>query len=177
MKNTIYIIILSSLGSSVFGQVAMGKQSINGAATILDFDNAAGNTKGIILPAVENNNNALAATITDNNGTFLFDKSDQKVKMYENSIWVNLSDKGSITSALASNTNTSVENGKGVIIGSDTTSAKGILVLENDTKSMILPKIANPHTNVKSPYPGMMCYDTTSKTLALFDGTNWNYWK
>lgn len=177
MKKIIYTITLSSLASFAFGQVAIGKQSVTGTTTLLDFDNTTGNTKGIILPAVENNSTALAATVTDNNGTFLFDKSDQKVKMYENSTWVNLSDKGSVTSALTANTNTSAENGKGAIIGADTTTAKGILVLENTTKAMILPQIANPDTSVKSPYPGMMCYDTASKTLALFDGVNWNYWK
>ena len=37
--------------------------------------------------------------------------------------------------------------------------------------------IGYPHLNVKSPYPGMMCFDTVSNTLAVFDGENWNYWK
>jgi hypothetical protein len=55
--------------------------------------------------------------------------------------------------------------------------AKGVLVLESADKAMILPKITNPHTTVKNPYPGMMCYDLTSKSLAVFDGANWNYWK
>lgn len=177
MKKIVYTITLFSLASFAFGQVAIGKQSVTGTTTLLDFDNTAGNTKGIILPAVENNSTALAATVTDNNGTFLFDKSDQKVKMYENSIWVSLSDTGKITNALTANANTSTESGKGAVIGSSTTPAKGILVLENTTKAMILPQIANPHTSVKSPYPGMMCYDTTSKTMAVFDGINWNYWK
>lgn len=179
MKKTLYAFAFAfaSFSSFVFGQVALGKQSVSGTTTILDFDNAAGNTKGIILPAVENTNTALAATVANNNGTFLFDKSDKKVKMYENNQWVNLSDMGAVTTALASNSNTSSENGKGVIIGSSTTPAKGVLILESTTKAMILPQVANPHTSVKSPYPGMMCYDTTSKTLAVFDGVNWNYWK
>ncbi|WP_284462570.1 hypothetical protein [Chryseobacterium sp.] len=177
MRKTLYAFAFASLSSFMFGQVAIGKQAVTGTTTILDFDNAAGNTKGIILPAVESINNALAATVTDNNGTFLFDKSDKKVKMYENSQWVALSDTGAVTTALAANSNTSSENGKGVIIGANTTPAKGVLVLEGATKAMILPQVANPHTSVKSPYPGMMCYDTVSKTIAVFDGVNWNYWK
>ena len=42
---------------------------------------------------------------------------------------------------------------------------------------MILPKVNQPEINVKSPYPGMICYDTASKTVAIFDGKVWNYWK
>ncbi|MGL5235462.1 MAG: hypothetical protein ACRC8Z_12085 [Empedobacter falsenii] len=177
MKKTLYIIVLFTITLSVFGQVTIGKENVTGNTTLLDFDNTAGNTKGIILPAVENTSSALAVIVTNNNGTFLFDKSDKKMKMYENSKWVNLSDEGTITAALAANVNTSAEIGQGVIIGAESTSAKGVLVLESATKAMILPQIANPHTNVKSPYPGMICYDTTSKTLAVFDGINWNYWK
>ena len=30
--------------------------------------------------------------------------------------------------------------------------------------------------DVFSPYPGMMCYDMASKTVAIFDGTQWSYW-
>ena len=42
---------------------------------------------------------------------------------------------------------------------------------------MVLPHVTNPHLTVKSPYPGMMCYDTVKKAVAVFDGTVWNYWK
>ncbi|WP_353117470.1 hypothetical protein [Myroides odoratus] len=53
----------------------------------------------------------------------------------------------------------------------------GIVVLEGSTKALVLPKIMNPHLTVKSPYPGMMCYDSNRKALAVFDGVLWNYWK
>jgi O-acetylhomoserine/O-acetylserine sulfhydrylase-like pyridoxal-dependent enzyme len=32
-------------------QVAIGKQVVDGNSTVLDFNNVAGNTKGLILPA------------------------------------------------------------------------------------------------------------------------------
>ena len=112
----------------------------------------------------------------NNNGTFLFDRNLKMVRMFENGSWVNLSDAvgNDIPSTMV---NASNEVGKGVIIGAQSSSAKGVLVLESTNKAMILPHIKNPHTTVKSPYPGMMCYDTVSNSLAVYDGTRWNYWK
>lgn len=171
MKKYILTSLVLFAAIAANGQVAIGKENINGSSTILDFYDGADNFRGIILPAVESAPTDLTAA---NNGTFLFDTSDNKVKMFENEIWVELSDEGDST---AIPVNTSDETGDGVIIGSETTDADGVLVLESADKAMILPKIANPHTTVKSPYPGMMCYDTVSKSLAVFDGSVWNYWK
>ncbi|MDR6923710.1 MULTISPECIES: hypothetical protein [Chryseobacterium] len=176
MKKIIYSILFCSLAVFASGQVAIGKESVNGTATILDFNNTAGNTNGIILSAVNNLSGALSSAPPENNGTFLFDKSDKKVKMYENGVWIELSDSGNDSQII---TNTSAESGgnQGVIIGASTSNARGVLVLEAQSKALILPQINTPHTAVKGPYPGMMCYDTASKSLAVFDGSSWNYWK
>lgn len=184
MKKSIYSIIFCTIASVAFGQVSIGgNESVKGNSTILDFaggtatessaDQATTNEKGIILPAVGSSPTTLDA---NNNGTFLFDRNLKMVRMFENGSWVNLSDaSGSdIPSAMV---NASNEVGKGVIIGAQSSSAKGVLVLESTDKAMILPHIKNPHTTVKSPYPGMMCYDTVSNSLAVYDGTRWNYWK
>ena len=175
MKKIIYSIILVFIMiETTNAQVALGgKQTIEGTSTILDFNNTDTNTNGIILPAV----NSLPTILTDaNNGTFLFDKTDNKVKMFENNAWINLTDAGS-SSSIESNTSIESGNLQGVIIGSDSSNAEGILILESDDKAMILPRVEDPHLNVKSPYPGMMCYDTKSKSLAIFNGYLWNYWK
>lgn len=172
MKNTLIIMALCSLASFVSGQVAIGKENINGSSTLLDFDDASTNFKGIILPALD----AIPVLTAANNGTFLFDRSDNKIKMYENGIWVALSGTGNSTQ-IATNSSIESASSQGVIIGATTSSANGILVLESADKAMILPKISNAHTTVKTPYPGMMCYDTVSKALAVFDGNVWNYWK
>lgn len=150
-------------------QTAIEKKTVNESA-VLDF--AAGTTKGIILPAVETLPAAPA------NGTFLFDKIAKIVKVYQNGAWVDLSGVGNIagTVPIAPYSGT-VDNGKQTVIGSRSTTADGVLVLESTNKALVLPKISNPHLNVKSPYPGMMCYDTDRKALAVFDGTVWNYWK
>ncbi|MGL6126654.1 hypothetical protein [Chryseobacterium artocarpi] len=152
-----------------FAQVAIGKQVVDGNSTVLDFNNVTGNTKGLILPATSG-----LPTGTLVNGTFIFDVTDNKVKMYENDTWKPLSDAGNSSAVVV---NTSAELGKGVVMGAATSTADGVLVLESSDKAMILPQVATPHINVKNPYPGMMCYDITSKTLAIFDGSVWNYWK
>ncbi|OCA77163.1 hypothetical protein BBI01_01485 [Chryseobacterium artocarpi] len=152
-----------------FAQVAIGKQVVDGNSTVLDFNNVTGNTKGLILPATSG-----LPTGTLVNGTFIFDVTDNKVKMYENDTWKPLSDAGNSSAVVA---NTSAELGKGVVMGAASSTADGVLVLESSDKAMILPQVATPHINVKNPYPGMMCYDITSKTLAIFDGSVWNYWK
>lgn len=172
MKNIKQISLISAFFIfNVFSaQVAIEKETVEGNSTVLDFDNTAGNTKGLILPATS----GLPSGGSLANGTFVFDTTDNKVKVYENNAWKPLTDAGS-SSAVA--VNSSNDSGSGVIMGASASSADGVLVLESDTKAMILPKIASPHINVKNPYPGMICYDTASKTLAVFDGSVWSYWK
>ncbi|KQT22451.1 hypothetical protein ASG31_00825 [Chryseobacterium sp. Leaf404] len=177
MKKIIFTITFSAVANFANAQISIGgKMDVEGTSTILDFNSSTANTSGIILPAVDNVNDALAANQSYNNGTFLLDKSAGNIRMFENNIWVNLSTAGN-SSSITANTTLEATQDQGAIIGSDTSNAKGVLILESANKAMILPRIATPHTSVKSPYPGMMCYDTTSKSIALFDGTVWNYWK
>jgi len=166
---SIVMIICLGVFGSISAQTAINKKTADGSS-VLDFP--AGTTKGIILPAVE------ALPTAPANGTFLFDKTAKIVKMYQNGAWVNLSDVGDIAGPvpIAPYSGT-VANGKQTVIGARSTSVDGVLVLESTDKALVLPKISSPHLNVKSPYPGMMCYDTDRKALAVFDGKVWNYWK
>lgn len=150
-------------------QTAIEKQTVSSNSVVLDF--VSGTTKGIILPAVEILPTAPA------NGTFLFDAhpDEKNIKMYQNNSWVELSGVGSTTNLVGYSG--TVENAKKTVIGAKESAADGVLVLEATNKALVLPKIANPHLTVKSPYPGMMCYDTSRKALAVFDGVVWNYWK
>lgn len=167
MKKILVLPALFLLGClTTNAQTAIGKQIADGAS-VLDF--ASGTTNGIILPAIE----TLPASPA--NGTFLLDKNDKKIKMYQNGAWVNLSDTGN-TNSIVGYSGT-VDTGQKTIMGAESSTADGILVLESTSKALVLPKIANPHLTVKSPYPGMMCYDTVGKALAVFDGNVWNYWK
>lgn len=168
MKNhTLKIILFAISTLNINAQVAIGKTSVQGSS-ILDF-NEAGNTRGIILPAVT----AMPADTV--NGTLEFFRGDAIVYMRQNGVWVPMTEGNGSTSTLI--INTSPETGNGVVIGAATSSAPGVLVLESSTLSLTLPKVINPHINIKSPYPGTMCYDTASNTIAVFDGTYWNFWK
>lgn len=154
-------------GAALMGhaQTAIDKETVDGDG-LLDF--ASGTTRGIILPAVE------TLPPTPANGTFLYDKNAEMVKMYENGAWVNLSDTGDVSAVLPYN---GFNTDQQTIMGAESTSVDGVLVLESSDKALILPKIASPHENVIDPYPGMMCYDTDAQALAVFDGLVWSYWK
>jgi hypothetical protein len=166
MKKIIIATIIILGYSSMKSQVAMGKTSVDGDA-ILDFPLS--NT-GIILPMVD----TLPTGIAASNGTLLLDKTDNTIKMRENNLWVPLSDAGSLTGTTP---NTSPEQGEGVIIGASTSSAQGVLILESANKALVLPKVNDPVASMKSPVAGTICYDTVSKTMAVFDGLKWSFWK
>ncbi|MDN3693718.1 hypothetical protein QWZ06_16160 [Chryseobacterium tructae] len=173
MKKNIINILLLLLPTTFYTQIAIGKANITGTSTILDFDNSAGNTRGIILPAVQNSP-VYKGTHNANNGTFIFDQSTSKIRMYQNDAWIDISSVGSRNNIMP---NTSPGSSLSIIMGSSSSAAKGVLILESSNKAVILPQITNPHTSVANPYPGMMCYDRASKSVAFFDGKVWNYWK
>ena len=164
MKNLLNLIVLIIFGN-LMAQIAIGKPAPEGSA-LLDFGN--GTTNGIILPATTTIQTPIA------NGTFTLDKTANRVRMYENNQWVNLSKTAELSAVF---TNTGADTGNGVIIGANSSPATGVLVLESSRHALVLPKVANPELNVKSPYPGMICYDTVSDSIAIFDGVYWNYWK
>ena len=186
MKINIFslILILTTL-TNASAQISIGgKQAVEGASTILDFnstvegkkstDTSVNNTDGIILSSLKLSD--IPTLSAANNGTFIFDTQAQVVKMYENNVWKDLTAAGN-SSSVISNSSAESADPQGVIVGSSTSSAVGALILEAPDKALVLPRITDPHLKVKSPYPGMMCYDVTSKSLAVFDGVLWHYWK
>lgn len=145
----------------------------NETSVLIQFDSSnSDNTKGLILPAI-----IFLDDISTVNGTFIFDTNDSKVKMKEGNLWIDLtgSDESGRSTSLIQNESNDI--GKGVIVGASSSSALGVLVLESPNKALKLPHVSNPHLTVKSPYPGMMCYDTISKSVAFFDGAKWYFWK
>lgn len=182
-----YILPFLLAGNFAGAQVAIGKTGLSGGSSILEFsgmtqtfapeDTETGNLKGIILPAVAVSPAFVPVNPSTNhpqNGTFLFDRQTAKVRMFENGNWMDMTDPGTSSATIPV---TGTETGNGVIIGAASSSAKGALVLESANKAIILPHIKNPHLTVKSPYPGMICFDTVSKSVAVFDGNKWSYWK
>ena len=182
-------------------QVIIG--GVNGTAAnktsvLLEFE--AGQNKGIIVPYVRTlpTGNALVG------GSIILDASTAgaaRMKYYNAfaSTWVDLSGSGSnslsgdLTGAnLLPKQPTAVEAPElatsKAIIGARTSTADGVLVLESDTKAMVLPIVGTivegglTKVNVPNPSPGMMVYvintdDSAKKSLAVYNGTIWTYWK
>ncbi|MFV0531565.1 MAG: hypothetical protein ACK5MD_09010 [Flavobacteriales bacterium] len=147
-----------------YGQVAIGKDTVDGDG-ILDFGIA---KKGIILPYT----GTLVGSVVA--GTFVFDTTSKMVRYYNGTDWIQMNETGGSYSAYPTALR---EVGAGTILGAASSSAPGVLILEATDKSLVLPKVADPHTNILSPAAGTMCYDTTSKSVAVFNGTEWSYWK
>lgn len=165
MKYIFTTIIFTSFSFFTNAQVSIGKTSVTNTSVILEFGS---DSKGIILPSVS----TIPASV---GGTFIVNANEKAVQVFENNGWTNLSNKGELVNH--SFINPRAEVGKGAIIGARTSSREGVLVLESSTKALVLPKSANPHTNIKSPVSGTILYDTASSTLAVYDGANWSYWK
>lgn len=151
---------------AAYSQVGIETTTIH-PDVLLDFPN--GQNKGIVLPMVETLPTGSSAT----NGTFLIDKTDGRVKVRQNGVWVNLTRTSNLSSY---SVNPSSDTSDGVIIGATSSSASGVLVLESTNKALMLPKVASPHLNIKSPYPGLICYDTVKNSIAVFNGEGWYYW-
>jgi hypothetical protein len=171
MKKILILFAASLLSYATQAQVAVGKQSVDGAA-ILDF--APNATNGIILPVVR----TLPTGAGASDGTLLINAvnlSAAKAQARVNGAWIDISDEVRNLSSLS--LNTSAEQGTVAIMGASTSSASGVLVLEATNKALVLPKVANAETEIKSPVAGTMVYDMWSKSLAIFDGVKWNFWK
>ena len=181
------LIILSFICSSfVYSQVAIGKNTVSNNSVSLEFgDYNIGQGMGIIVPWVQSQSTLTSAE----RGTIIFDTSDHVVKYKKtNGTWSHLSKNEIIdidgitafdttgTVDLSLQTALDEKTTAKVSVGSPT-NTPGILVLEDNNKAMILPKVPSPHLNVINPEPGLMVYDTDSKMLAIFNGKVWSFWK
>ena len=180
---TTLVVLISSLS---FGQVTIGKATPYtpaNATVSLEFGNATGGLRGVVLPWVTS-----AANVTSPvPGTIIFDSTDQKVKFGTATTtnataitsWVDLS-AGAFAPVTANVPDANAENAtaKTLIGGVPATDATpGILVLGDTNKAMILPRV-NSHRDIVNPSAGMMVYvtGTTPQQLALYNGREWSFW-
>ena len=91
MKKAFFLLVFV-LTYSLYSQVGIETTSLH-ADAILDFPT--GQNKGIILPMVESLPTGSGAT----NGTFLIDRTDGRVKVKQNGVWLNLTRTANLTSA------------------------------------------------------------------------------
>lgn len=179
MKNLITIMLLGAF-TAFNAQVIIGNAvgtATNKTSVLLEFANT-DNNKGIIVPYVR----TLPTAALVNQGTILLDASNAvtaRVKFSDGTNWNDLSGQNAnITSALADQPGLSVvETGAKSIIGATTSTADGVLVLESNTKAMILPIVSDVN-NIPSPSPGMLVYvnKTGAKRLAVYNGSKWSFW-
>lgn len=161
----------------LFSQVIIGGTAgtaSNKTSVLLEFE---GQNKGIILPYTR----SLPSSPAE--GTILLDastSSEARVKFYNGS-WVDLSGQdANITDALLiqpSASQVTEDNNTKSIIGSNSSPADGVLILESQTKAMVLPTVQNTD-DIVNPSPGMLVYinKTGAKRLAVFNGSKWSYW-
>lgn len=185
--------------SMLFSQVSIGKSSITNNMVSLEFGSE---DRGIVLPwvsTIAGSPNAdgswnaagtqYAGMTSAENGTIILDISDYKFKYRKYGAWFDLTVKDRTTVAkdgfgttnITNNViNSSIQDSKNDNAAAETsigipTPVTGVLVLEESTKAMILPKVAS-YANIIKPSPGMMVYDTTKKMLCLYNGTVWSFW-
>ncbi|MBN9337052.1 MAG: hypothetical protein J0I88_04280, partial [Chryseobacterium sp.] len=97
---------------------------------------------------------------------------------YNGTSWVDLSVQAANVSSYLGIQPTAKENNNAkVIIGANSSTADGILVLESTTKAMVLP-IVSSYQNIINPAPGMMVLVDNGgiKTLAVYNGNQWSFW-
>lgn len=160
-------------------QITIGRDSLSSEAVLLEFGNE---NKGLILPWVNSINDVDADSNAVNSntngskpGTFVFDSSDNRIKLKKNNTWIDLSGTdGTSNQSNIINRPESLENG--VIIGSSSTSARGILIIESTNQAMVLPTVDN-YLDIVDPSPGMMVFVKGTKMLAVFNGEVWSFWK
>lgn len=188
MKNLLVILIITS-SISINAQVRIGAVSsattVTNNSVLLEF--GTDGDKGIILPYVES---VPTGANNSKGGTIIFDVSattEYKVKVKnENTGWSDLSGVSGYATAVETDVKTpqasplTEQASARAIIGNSATTTDGILVLDSDTKALVLP-IVTDFTSIKNPSPGMMAFlkgATTDKNrLILFNGQKWSFWK
>ncbi|MCU7615488.1 hypothetical protein N0B16_13705 [Chryseobacterium sp. GMJ5] len=191
-----YIITLCLFVSGqIFSQITIGKSAATltpaSAFVSIEFGDAAGGQKGIVLPWVTSEAVLGGTTPAPITGTLFFDSATKKIKFGSSttsgataiSQYIDLS-AGALTPAAGvgvADTNAEISTAKMVISSSATVAAtnttSGIMVLADTDKAMVLPRV-NSYTDIVNPSPGMMVYvtGTTPDQLAVFNGSEWSFW-
>ena len=184
MKKIFSMIVLAAV-ASVNAQVIIGDAvgtvlpAAQKTSVLLEFANTS--DRGIIVPYVR----ALPTLAALVPGVIVLDAVDAtkaRMRYFAGADgWKDLSNQpnDADVSALMTTQPTGItETGAKAIIGAQTSSADGVLVLESATKAMVLPSVNNTD-QIINPSPGMLVYinKTGAKRLAVFNGSKWSYWK
>ncbi|WP_175622577.1 hypothetical protein [Chryseobacterium schmidteae] len=183
------IAILSIVSGLFYSQITIGKTTPSllpqTASVSIEFGNATGGNKGIVLPWVTSAA-AVVSAATPALGTIIFDSNDQKIKCRRiisgTTTWDDLS-VGALTPTPAFTPDANGENNTAkVLVGGNpvTDTTPGVLVLGATDKAMVLPRVTSI-ADIASPSAGMMVFLTGTTTapinqLAVFNGSEWSFW-
>lgn len=174
LYTSILIVLVYLVSNLCLGQLVIGKEMATNESVLLEFGQ---DNKGLILPSVIDAPNSVAGTMI-----FSIEQKSVLVKEEKNNgvatNWTNLSineQEGKVHS-FTNQGEDIIEDKTAVILGSDTSTKPGILVLESTEKVLVLPKVNQAQNDIVSPIAGTILYDASSAMLAVFDGNNWSYW-
>lgn len=176
MKKIFLVLIVLTFKSSLLAQVIFGDAvgtASDKTSVLMEFANSG--DRGLILPYVTDK----SAITTP--GSIILDATTPtaaKVKYYTGTVWVDLNVQSSNVSSYLTIQPVAKENSSAkVIIGSGTSTADGVLVLESSTKAMVLP-ITSSYQKIINPAPGTMTFISNGgiKTLAVYNGEQWSFW-
>lgn len=188
-----YIILpLILILNQAFGQVTIGKttnsaQPANSSVS-LELGNASGGVKGLVLPWATSETLIANASPNPVTGTLFYDSQTKKVKFGKSNIanatavseWSDLSLGAFLPNTSVGVADDNTENSSAKVVIATTTAAannttNGILVLADDNKAMVLPRV-NAYTDIVNPSAGMIVYITSTKQLAVYNGREWSFW-
>ncbi|MDO5510430.1 MAG: hypothetical protein Q4F57_07020 [Weeksellaceae bacterium] len=171
------LLTLALAGSALLqAQVAIEQAYITNSRVILEFndqldeENALRNAKGIVLPVVTQLD---AASVP---GTIFIDAADNQVKILTINQGPQTLSKASPNYDFQPVDSTLVEVGEGVVIGVEDAAPPGVLVLNDDTKAMVLPVVESV-VNVRNPEPGMWVYEQRTRAMAFYNGEVWTLYQ
>ncbi|WDF46052.1 hypothetical protein PQ459_14220 [Chryseobacterium sp. KACC 21268] len=176
MRKFLLLPLYLLLGNSINGQVIFGDNvgtATDKTSVLMEFANA-GN-KGLILPYITDKTGLTTPGSLILNATV---PTAAKIEYYNGSAWVDLSVQTADVSSYLALQLIAKENANAkVVIGSPSSPADGILVLESSTKAMVLP-IVSSYQDIVNPAPGMMVLINNGgiKTLAVYNGNQWSFW-
>ncbi|MDR6159062.1 hypothetical protein QF023_002867 [Chryseobacterium sp. SLBN-27] len=159
------IIILTALTLAgwVQSQVAIGKTTLTNSSVALEFGS---DVRGIRLPLVTD-----ATTMTGTNGSMVFDAATGSFRFYANNVWSAATSGGQTGGAP-----TGSDTGSGVIVGANSSSATGALIIESSNRALVLPQAILVGQRSITGVKGLAIWDPALKAVAVYDGVKWNYY-
>ncbi len=146
----------------VVSQIAIGKTSIDGDA-ILDFGH---DVRGLILSPIVD-----VTTSNSQPGTIAFDGNTGSFRYLDDSGNWSPAIIGGVTGGVQAGT-----DGAQFLVGTKIASASAVLQLgedTNETKALVLPKLANGNLRFNNPVAGLIYYDTVLKAVLVYNGISW----